>query len=178
MGTESYTKTLYKLQVGEKIAWDELYTKSRSNVFSFVLRNSGDQNDAADILQSGIMVLHSKIQSKSFKFTSQPSTFVYMICKNLWLMSLRKRKLDTISLNEIDKIEEVVTEIEILKEERLNLIGNKLRNLDEMCRKILTLYYFENLKMDEIAINIGAKNSETVKVQKYRCLKKLKQSCR
>jgi DNA-directed RNA polymerase specialized sigma24 family protein len=46
-------------------------------------------------------------------------------------------------------------------------------DLGDTCRKILTLYYFEKLSMNDIADQLGFANADTAKTKKYKCKKEL-----
>jgi len=50
-----------------------------------------------------------------------------------------------------------------------------VEQLDETCRKLLTLFYFEGLDMEQIALRIGFNNADTAKAKKYQCFKRLEQ---
>ena len=168
---------LLAMKNGDRMAWRELYQNSRKMIFSYIKENSGNQEDAADILQEGICVLLAKIKSKDFELTSKLSTFLFSICRNLWLMQLRKKgkseKTNTIPEGQIPAEIEVVDE----KEKLLQKIEKHFNELGDSCRNILTMFYYKKVSMEDIATKLGIKNSDTVKAQKYRCLKQLKSKC-
>ncbi|TAE44053.1 MAG: sigma-70 family RNA polymerase sigma factor, partial [Cytophagales bacterium] len=89
------------------------------------------------------------------------------VCQNLWRKELeRKSKLshetkDSIEFNNFDQ------------QERNNIIHQAINSLGDTCRKVLTLYYFDNLSMQEIAEKLGFANSDTAKTKKYKCKKEL-----
>jgi DNA-directed RNA polymerase specialized sigma subunit len=49
-----------------------------------------------------------------------------------------------------------------------------LKKLGEQCQKVLTLFYYEEKKLDEIQSLLGYTNKDVLKSQKSRCLKQLK----
>jgi RNA polymerase sigma-70 factor (ECF subfamily) len=64
---------------------------------------------------------------------------------------------DVISIDEYDaKIDKAVRFI--------------LNKMSEGCKNILNLYYFQKKSMNEIALELGYKNSDVVKSQKNRCI--------
>jgi len=55
-----------------------------------------------------------------------------------------------------------------------DFIRKGLKKLDEKCREILVCKYFYGFSMEEIKNEIGTKSVQAVRVQKHRCLTKLK----
>lgn len=146
-------------------------------IFSFIRDNNGSDEEAADVLQDAMCILNDKIKEPTFQLSASLSTFLYSICRNLWLMKLRKsgteQKLkDTIKFSG----ESLYSDIDEEKENLLNRIEKSLSKLGETCRKIIAMYYYEKKNMEEIALSVGMKNADTVKAQKYRCLQQLKSS--
>jgi DNA-directed RNA polymerase specialized sigma subunit len=50
-----------------------------------------------------------------------------------------------------------------------------LDRLDDTCKKIMLLSYFENLSMKEILINLEYENELVIRNKKYNCLKQIQQ---
>ncbi|MTI23147.1 sigma-70 family RNA polymerase sigma factor [Fulvivirga sp. RKSG066] len=59
-------------------------------------------------------------------------------------------------------------------EQQLENMENCLISLGHPCSEILKLFYYERKNMEEISINLGYKNADTVKNQKYKCLQRLR----
>ncbi|HEY5824107.1 MAG TPA: sigma factor-like helix-turn-helix DNA-binding protein [Cyclobacteriaceae bacterium] len=57
--------------------------------------------------------------------------------------------------------------------EREKIIAKCLDQLGETCRKVLMLYYFDEMSMQEIADKMGFANTDTAKTKKYKCKQKL-----
>ena len=53
---------------------------------------------------------------------------------------------------------------------QLNLL---LADLGDSCRKILELFYYENLSMKEIVSHLHYENEQVVRNKKYKCLQQL-----
>ena len=53
------------------------------------------------------------------------------------------------------------------------LLGEELSHTPEPCNSILRLFYYSGYSMDEIAEEVGYKNSTTAKTKKRQCLKDL-----
>ena len=57
--------------------------------------------------------------------------------------------------------------------DRLKLVTDAIYSLGVSCKRILDYYYFEQMSMALIALQLGYKNKDTVKNLKYKCLKRL-----
>ena len=60
------------------------------------------------------------------------------------------------------------------KEARLNEVEKVLMSIGEKCLLLLKLFYYEGLKMKEIAAKVGLKSEKVAKNQKYKCLERAK----
>ena len=84
----------------------------------------------------------------------------------------RKSKIDTISLDfDMDFSEEV--EPEVVDEDVKEIIKNAISKLGTECRQIIKQFYFNEIKLDEIAAELN-KNHATVRKQISRCRDKLR----
>jgi RNA polymerase sigma factor (sigma-70 family) len=158
---------LQKVKNGDESALDYLYKKNYKMMTRIIITNNGTEDEAKDIYQEAIVIFWQKARQDGFVLTSKISTFLYSICQNLWRKELeRKSKLtsemkDGKEYNNFDQ------------EERNNIIYQTINSLGETCKKVLTLYYFDNLSMQEIAERLGFANSDTAKTKKYKCKKEL-----
>ena len=48
-----------------------------------------------------------------------------------------------------------------------------LNGLGDACKKILTLFYYENLSMKEMVSHLHYENEQVVRNKKYKCLQQL-----
>ena len=55
------------------------------------------------------------------------------------------------------------------RQEKIKIINECINSLGETCRKILQLYYFDKLSMQELAEQMGYANADTAKTKKYKC---------
>ena len=124
----------------------KLYKENRKVIFDLVLKNSGNIDEAADILQDGVIVLWNNSKKADFTLTASVNTYLYSICRNLWLSKLRK-KGKTTSLNVLPDVVEQGDQINELleKEQQFKLLEKSILQLGETCQQILKLFYFEKL---------------------------------
>jgi RNA polymerase sigma factor (sigma-70 family) len=155
--------------------FDALYVHY-PKVEKMICRNNGSRDDAKDIYQEALIILYRKVTAENFTLSSQLGTYLFSVCRFLWLAEIRKRgKIPADSFNEEkDRVfaEEINQEAE--KEKKFQLGEKAIASLGEKCRKILRLFYFDNKSMDEIAKLLGYGSENTAKNQKYKCLESAK----
>jgi DNA-directed RNA polymerase specialized sigma subunit len=55
------------------------------------------------------------------------------------------------------------------------LLMKTMEELGETCKKILVLFYFENMSMKDMVASTSYENEQVVRNKKYKCLKKLEE---
>jgi DNA-directed RNA polymerase specialized sigma24 family protein len=66
----------------------KLYLAYFPMVLQLVLNNNGDEDEAKDIYQEAIIVLYNKVKRGDFELSSKLKTYIYSICRRLWLKRL------------------------------------------------------------------------------------------
>ena len=164
------------LRTDRKQAFQQLYKKYYSMVSYLIKKNSGSKEDAADIFQESLVVLYEQSLQPNFKINCLIKTYLYSIARNLWLKELRTRKQ---KLNIKDYERHISLNLEEYQEEkedsRKDVVKEAMKRLGENCQKILLSYYYQNKKMNDIAVELGYTNAANAKNQKYKCMQKLKQ---
>jgi RNA polymerase sigma factor (sigma-70 family) len=156
-------------------ALKQLYKQIFPIIKSFIHKNNGSEDDAADIFQDAIIVFYEKVRLNQFQLNSSIRTFLYSVCKHLWLNKLRAQK-------KVFSLEEE-SESMTIDDDTLSIIGTNEKNeyliqllsaIGEDCKKVLIYYYFDRLKMKQIADRMNFANEQVAKNKKSSCLKKLK----
>lgn len=80
-----------------------------------------------------------------------------------------------IPIEEINLFEEIDPYGMDLEDEKAILLQTAYRKLGQKCREVLRLFYYEGKKLDEIQQTLRYDSKDTVKSQKSRCLKQLKE---
>lgn len=134
------------------------------NVEVYIINNSGSLDEAKDVFQDGIMILHQNLLHGKFKGNSTLKTYVFSICKNLWLQELRKKtKEQTIK-------ETFNSEAESELPLNLDLLRATFNELKEDCKQLLTGFYYEKKSISELQKATGMNSEQVVKNKKARCL--------
>jgi RNA polymerase sigma factor (sigma-70 family) len=171
-----------ELEVLEGIARNDsraigkVYKENFSLIQNFIIRNNGSYDDARDIFQEAMLVLYEKSKQEGFLLTCQIKTFLYSICRRLWLKKLQQNYrfgTPVESLEELIPVEEELEEKEKLDSD-FALMDGAMKSLGEPCKSLLEAYYFEKKQMVDIAEQFGYTNADNAKNQKYKCLLRLK----
>lgn len=152
-----------------------LYENFQGKILGMVQKNSGNEADALDIFQEGLVALWTNIHEGKFVLqeNARITTYLYALCRNLWISRLRKRKItQPIESDERIEIPEETGALEA-EHERIQELGRKLSKLGEACQKLLRLFYFEKQSMNEIADLLDL-SPKTAKNNKYRCMQRLR----
>ena len=141
-------------------------------VLKMIRSNNGTKDDALDVFQEALIVLFRKLKDENFVLTSSLGTYVFGVCRLIWMNEIRKRKkLQGEMLN--DDIPDNNGMVELLaKEEQYRKAEELIMQLGEKCRELLILFYHKNLSMKQIADRLGFSSDKIAKNQKYKCLER------
>ncbi len=76
------------LALNDRKAIETIYKRHYNMVQALILNNSGYPDDARDIFQEAMIVLYEKVRSGSFELNCQLKTYLYSVCRRLWLKRL------------------------------------------------------------------------------------------
>jgi RNA polymerase sigma factor (sigma-70 family) len=155
---------------------ETIYKENFGLVQSFILNNNGTFDDARDVFQEAMVVLYEKSKDSSFTLTCQLKTYLYSICRRLWLKKLQQQSRYSTPVEGFEEMVPVEEEIE--EKEKLDndfeTMENAMRSLGEPCKSLLEAFYIQKKQMVEIAEEFGYTNADNAKNQKYKCLMRLK----
>ena len=164
------------LAANEKDAIETIYRDNYTMIQSFIVKNNGYPEDARDIFQEAMIVLFEKAKLNSFVLSCQIKTYLYSVCRRLWLKKLQKQNRYNPSIETIQETVAVEDEIETheKRNEDFTLMENALSKIGEPCKSLLEAFYIQKKSMPEIAASFGYTNADNAKTQKYKCLVRLK----
>ena len=157
-------------------AVETLYKSHFTMIQHFVENNNGSFDDARDVFQEAMIALFEKVQLDSFVLTCQIKTYLFSICKHLWLKRLQQMGKYSSPLSENEEsisIEMDMGQIE-KKDAAFAIMDRALNSLGEPCKSLLEGYYLNKKGMQELASQFGYTNADNAKNQKYKCLMRLK----
>ncbi|KAA8484159.1 RNA polymerase sigma factor (sigma-70 family) [Arcticibacter tournemirensis] len=161
---------------GSKDVLERLYKAYFPMILQLVVMNNGTEDEAKDVFQESVIVLYDKVQSGNFELSSKLKTFIYSVCRRLWLKRLTYKSRNSGSIQDYEETLPVEEDIEQHEEkDRLfKQMETALVHLGEPCRTIIEDYYINNKSMQEICVKFGYTNADNAKNQKYKCLQRLK----
>jgi RNA polymerase sigma factor (sigma-70 family) len=157
-------------------ALNKLYTGYFPMILQFILNNNGDEDDAKDVYQEGIIVLYNKIKGGNFELSSKLKTYIYSVCRRIWLKKLTQQSRKTSNIADFEDV--IATEDDVEqheeKDRQFEKMQGALLHLGEPCKTIIQDFYINNLSMQDICEKFGYTNTDNAKTQKYKCLQRLK----
>ncbi|OQP59926.1 RNA polymerase subunit sigma-24 [Niastella vici] len=153
-----------------------IYQQYAQTIQSFIMANSGTPPDAEDIFQETVVTFIDLVKKEKFRGEASVKTFLTAIARNLWLNELKKRArsgvrekvFETSRENTEMDVSQYITDREV-KQQFIEVLGK----LGEPCKKLLTLFYYENLSMKDMVQHLPYENEQVVRNKKYKCLQAL-----
>ncbi len=140
------------------------------SIKKYVIANNGSAEDARDIFQDALVILHKKVRDTDFTLAVPLQHYLFGISKNCWLAELRRQKKMPFVQQDVD-----VTDYVSDDEPDYNLANAAFNLLGEKCRQLLILFYFKKQSYKEIAGELSFNDEKVAKNQKYRCIQKAKE---
>ena len=144
-------------------------------MYTLALRMLKHREEAEEVAQDAFIKVYKSLHK--FKGDSKFSTWIYRVTYNTCLDRLKKNKkhFNDVAIDEYTehKLETVDNALEhMIKAEKQELIKRCVDKLPSESSYLISLYYFEELSLDEISVIVGIA-SNTVKVKLFRARKKL-----
>jgi len=156
-------------------AMEYLYIRNFPVIRNFIMKNSGSEEDAADIFQNAMIAFYEKVRYKQLELNCTIRTFLYSICRNLWFDELRAQKKQQKMVSDLKVVAVESEDMAVLEpDDQTKLVSKLMSQLGTDCNRILGLFYFERFSMKQIAAEMGYANEKVAKNLKARCMKKLK----
>jgi len=179
--TERATKDmeLVKLAVEKRDqnAFAKLMSRYKDSIFFMVLKMVHNRDDAEDITMESFSKAFNNIEKYDQRYAF--STWLFKIATNNCIDFIRKKRLDTTSIDkttENDKGDEISIDIKsdalnpeekMMKAQRAFSVRGSLSKLDPKYRQLIELRYYEELSYEEISEQLDLPLG-TVKAQLFR----------
>ena len=164
-----------KILDGDSNAFSVLVDRYKDLVYTLALRMMKNKEEAEEVSQDSFIKAYKSLNR--FKGDSKFSTWIYRVAYNTCLDRLKKNKrqqqtvtIDEYTEHQVKTIDNALDKIET--QEKQQAIKDCLELLPSEDSFLLTLYYFEELSLDEISKIVGLKPNN-VKVKIFRSRKKL-----
>jgi RNA polymerase sigma factor (sigma-70 family) len=153
-----------------------LYRQHFDALSALIIHNSGTAEDAKDMVQEVIVSFIDTVRNDKYRGESSVKTFLFAMTRYTWLNELKRRGRSDKreKLFEADRTgESSEMEITMEKREARKQLVAVFEKLGTSCKKILTLFYYENLSIKEILEQTTYENEQVVRNKKHKCLKGL-----
>jgi RNA polymerase sigma-70 factor (ECF subfamily) len=163
---------------GETALFAQLVERYQNYVFTLVLRFTDSREDAEEISQD--IFVKSYRSLGDFRGESKFSTWLYTIVRTSCITFLRKKKLDTTSLDnertflQLENQESSFKANTIEQKSRHAMVNKAIRLLSPDDSQIITLFYKGEQSLEEIGEIMGL-DPNTVKVKLHRARHRLKE---
>jgi RNA polymerase sigma factor (sigma-70 family) len=156
--------------------FNELYEYEFPKVVNLIIKNSGNVEMAQDVFQNAIVILMEKVFGKKLDLTCSIETYLYSICKHLWMDQLRQNKKEKQMIqfyNEEFQPDDISVSFYNTPDIYEN-VNRAIENLVDPCKQLLDCFYYKNMSWDEIASSLGYANAASARNQKYKCLERIR----
>jgi RNA polymerase sigma factor (sigma-70 family) len=159
-----------------EVALRELYKTNYPMIVNLICSNNGTEQEAKDIYQEAVISFYENLQRADFILTCKIKTYLYAVCRRLWLKRLASKRRFLGNIPELETFAGIEAEIDDIeeKEKKFNKMNTALQGLGEPCKSIIEEFYINDQSMEAISAKFGYTNADNAKNQKYKCLQRLK----
>jgi RNA polymerase sigma-70 factor (ECF subfamily) len=175
MTTNNDQAIINQIIEGDTNAFTVLVDRYKNLVFTLALQMLKNREEAEEVSQDTFIKVYKSLNK--FKGSSKFSTWIYRVTYNTCLDRIKKLKrtentvtIDEFTEHQIKTIDNALDAMEV--EERKQAIQKCIDSLPCEDSFLLTLYYFEELSLDEISKIVGIKTNN-IKVKLFRSREKL-----
>jgi len=167
-----------KVLSGDQQAYAGLVNRYQNYVFTLSLRFTKNREDAEEVSQDIFIKAYRALAD--FKGNSKFSTWLYTIVNNTCITFLRKKRLQTHSLDKEGVFEVADNQDSGLRanlveqKSRVAMVNEAIKMLNTDDAEIITLFYKSEQSLDEIAQILGLETN-TAKVRLHRARARLKE---
>jgi RNA polymerase sigma factor (sigma-70 family) len=163
-----------KTQLNDAIL--SLYRQYSDLVSSFLINYGASEQDTDDVFQETVIAFINIVQKDKFRMEASIKTFLVSVARNIWRNEQKKRLRTDFREQRFEagrpQMDDGINEW-IDESEKKRQLRDLVLKLGEPCRKLLTLFYYENLSMKEMLNYLPYENEQVVRNKKYKCLQQL-----
>ena len=150
---------------GDRGAFDEIVSRYQLRLFRFAYRLLGDRSEAEDAVQETFVRVYKALPS--YRPDGYFSSWIYRIALNECRRRRRSNRI-TVSLDAVPQTAQGPDpQQSVMQTERNRQLRDAVAALPEHYRLVMTLFYFEELSVDQISRTIDVSVS-AVKVRLHR----------
>lgn len=168
----SNDELLHGILRNDSVILQFIYKNFYYKINFFIRKNNGDDDDANDVFQEAIIIIYRKLKDNSLVLDCSFDTYLYSICRLIWLKQLEKRKTEKERIFDNQEYREDIYDEQLSRtietSERYKLYQKHFVNLGKDCQKILQMF-FDKVPLKQIADIMGFKGEKYAKKRKYKC---------
>jgi len=135
-----------------------IYDKFVPKVVNYIKQNSGDADQAQDIIQETIVTIYNQAKEKGLQLTCPFDAYFFLLCKRKWLNELKKKNNKEVTINEEvlskdDDAQELAFETSLFGEKQA-LFNEMFQKLGTACKDLIKAT-FKIKSMEEVAASLG-----------------------
>ena len=152
-----------------------IYKDNFYKIKSFVLKNSGQHQDAEDIFQKALLQLAVRYKRDKFVINTSFEAYLFTVCKNLWRRELNKSK-NKVTKDHLVELKDDNEDIAlaILEQKRWELFTDSLELISENCKQILKLF-FAKVSYADMVVKFNYSSETVVRQRVFKCKNSLKE---
>jgi len=151
----------------------KIYQLVYPKVLKFVLKNSGQTEDAEDVFQKALIQFSARLKLKRIEFHSSFEAYLFTICMNLWRRELNLKKRRVTNIPNQEHYDEQSDSIqEILEQEKWELYTEMFNKLSNNCKEVLGFYY-NKVSYADIVKKLSYTTESVARQRVFKCRKKL-----
>lgn len=131
-----------------------IYKKFVPKVVNYITNNSGDKDQAQDVVQEIMILLFNRAKANTLLLTCPFDAYFFLLCKRKWLNELKKTSNKGVTINEdlasINESAQDLAEQAEQFDEKQQLFDMMFQKLGDKCQEVLKLS-FTIKSMEEVA---------------------------
>ena len=173
-GSYSESNLLSGIRNHDSAVLEYVYQAYFPMIEGFVMHNSGSRDEAKDVFQEAMIIVYKKIRKGDLELTCKFGTYLYGICKKIWIQERKKYLLHAEKLKQQPLLvnDPGSKEDPLLEKHLKELFEKHFGELSQDCQKILSMF-FNYHSVEEIRKEMNYKDLHHAADRKYRCKKSL-----
>jgi RNA polymerase sigma factor (sigma-70 family) len=140
----------------------------------YIIHNQGSRDQAKDVFQEAMIVVYRRIKSGELELSCRFGTYLYAICKNIWIQERKKylSRAEKLRQHSLMVNDPGPADDPLIQNHLRTLFDKHFSDLSEDCQKILSMF-FNNFTVEDIRTAMNYKDVHHAADRKYRCKKSL-----
>ncbi|WP_147678509.1 RNA polymerase sigma factor [Algibacter pacificus] len=135
-----------------------IYDKFVPKVINYIKQNSGNSDQAQDVIQDTLVTIYNQASEKGLQLTCPFDAYFFLLCKRKWLNVLKKTSNKEVTINEEvlskgDEALELAFETSVFGEKQA-LFAEMFEKMGDACKDLLKAT-FKMKSMEDVAKSLN-----------------------